>query len=156
MSAIVQRRLRTSVLGAALISAAVAGVVGAVVIVVAAAVGVGANSLSELPVPMVALWGLMTGVITTLPVGAACGAVVAALVRSHLVKHGSRRSATQRAAGLGGVFGAVYGLALHYLDSAGPSVTLLVAAGVIGGVAAGRVAAAVVISDYQADARTAA
>ncbi|SRR6266568_3334761 len=151
MSQVVQRRLRTSVLGAAFISAFVAGLIGASVIVVGSGLGLGAGGLAEVPLAMLVSWGLAMGPFTTLPVGTLCGAAVAQYVRRQLLRSTPVQTASLRAAATGGIFGALYGTGLYYLDRSGPSLALLITAGLIAGMGAGRTAAAVVISDYRAD-----
>ena len=99
-------RSRTSVLGAAVVSAFVAGPVGGLIIATAVSLGYPARGLDETPAAMLVVWGVVTGFIIAAPVAAVFGAQH---VRRGLSLGSAERILRLRAALSGAALDAVFG-----------------------------------------------
>jgi hypothetical protein len=148
------QRSRTSVLGAALISALVAGPLGGLIVAVGVMGGYPAGDLAETPGAMLLVWGVLMGFFIACVPAAIFGATVGRYVRKHASLHsrGMRLRAILTSAVLGAAFGAI---STTLVGGPGTPVSLFAFAGAMSGAACGLAITRIVDSDRRADAAAA-
>jgi hypothetical protein len=141
------------VLGAALVSALVAGPLGGLIIAIASIVGYPAGELAETSPAMLLVWGVLTGFFAACLPAAVFGAVLGQYVRRGRSRgeHGLRL----RAMVAGAALGATFGTGMYFLGAPGAPFSLLVLAGVASGALCGAMITFIVDSDHRADAAAA-
>ena len=115
------RRSRTSVLGAALVSALVAGPLGGLIIAIASIVGYPAGELPETSPAMLLVWGVLTGFFAACLPAAVFGAAVGQYVQRGVSR--GERGLRLRAMVAGAALGAIFGAAMHFIGGPGAPIS---------------------------------
>jgi hypothetical protein len=143
------------VLGAAVVSAVVAGPLGGLLIATGTMLGYPVGHLADTPGAMLVLWGMLTGFLYASLPAAVFGAGLGQYVRRGLAQGKNESALRFRAAAAGGALGGIFGVGLYLAGGAGAPLSLPIIAGVLTGAICGVIVTSIVTSDHRADARAA-
>jgi hypothetical protein len=141
------------VLGAALVSALVAGPLGGLIIAIASIVGYPSGELAETSPAMLLVWGALTGFFAACLPSAVFGAAVGQYVQRGRAR--GEHALRLRAMVAGAALGATFGAGVYFIGGPGGPISLLVLAGVLSGALCGAMVTSIVDSDHRADAAAA-
>jgi hypothetical protein len=142
-------RSRTSILGAGLVSALVAGPLGGFIVALLSIAGYPSGGLAETPAPMLLIWGPLTGLFAACLPAATFGAAIGLYVQRG-VSRGEHALRIRAAVG-GSVLGASFGAGTHFISGLGAPLSLLLIAGALSGAFCGAMITSLVCSDDRAD-----
>ena len=142
-------RSRTSVLGAAIVSALVAGPLGGLIIALACIAGYPAGELAETSGAFLMVWGVLTGFFYAILPAAVFGAGVGSYVRQGLSRGAAERVLRVRATLAGATLGGGFGAAVRVVASPDAPMSLFVIAGILSGAFCGAMVTSIVKSDYR-------